>query len=563
MGEVALESYEIGGEGHLETLRRIGLFDEEREARFDRLTKMIRNILDTDECTVTIIDEERQFFKSAASLLDDPSGACETPLSHSLCALVAKGGRPLAIGNGPKDSRFAHHLAIVETGIASYLGVPIHLKGRVIGSLCVHSADKRDWSDRDREIMYNFAKIVDDEIELSWTADAHSRAHQKAKSESKAKTEFVSSVTHELRTPLTGLVGYSELLSETDLSATQREYLNNIQNACQSLTSLVDDVLDFSKIEAGKLDIKPEPFSIDTIIDNSLSIMASVADQKGVALKKEIDPNLPEFAVGDGPRLQQVLLNLLGNAIKFTNEGSVGILLKRPDVQADTNVVRFEISDTGVGIPGNRKNQIFERFVQADTSVHVEFGGTGLGLPICKKIIEAMGGEIGVSSAEGVGSTFWFAVPLPEADRTIPVDQQPKSEDQRETRNSSEKIRILVAEDNQINRGLFKVCLDKLEIDHEIASDGIEAIKLYENGDFDMIFTDCQMPILDGYELTKKVRSLSDRSKAQVPIVAVTASAMQADIDRCLDTGMDGVLIKPFSISDLNEQITRWSVGNK
>jgi PAS domain S-box-containing protein len=375
----------------------------------------------------------------------------------------------------------------------------------------------------------------------------------RAEAAAAAKADFLANMTHELRTPLTAILGFAGVLRQSrTLAAQDARQAGLIHDASQTLLGVIGDVLDFSKMEAGAFELDPEPFDPIATARSAAAIVAEQAQAKGLTLTTRIDETAPSL-VGDAPRLRQVLLNFLSNAVKFTRQGGLELALTHTP-HAELCRLRIEVRDTGIGIDEEQIGALFTRFTQADPSVSRRFGGTGLGLAISKEIVEAMQGRIGVSSTVGEGSTFWL-----EADLPLAGDWTATAEAAAGPEGFDRPIRALVVEDNAVNRELLTTLLTPFGVEIDTADDGAEAIEAVGRGRYDIILMDMQMPVMDGLTATRRIRDLRDRDAAATPIVAMTANVLPEQVARCREAGMDDHLGKPINLPQLLAAIDRWT----
>jgi CheY-like chemotaxis protein/HPt (histidine-containing phosphotransfer) domain-containing protein len=385
---------------------------------------------------------------------------------------------------------------------------------------------------------------------------ALAQARDEAVETARIKSEFLTNVSHEIRTPLNAVVGSSEMLLGTRLDAEQREYAENLSRAARTLLELVSSVLDFSKIEAGRMTVERRRLRPGALLADAAALLAPRAAEKGLALKTDDGGTAALEFLGDSTRLRQVLLNLLANAVKFTDRGEVLAAISTLSSDENAAELEFSVRDTGIGIPPEEAERLFLPFIQGDGTMTRRFGGTGLGLAISRSLVELMGGTIGYENVPGGGSRFWFRLRLDRAD----ASGAPEPEAARETAPSSERrdrLRILVVDDNEINRRLLQRQLDRLGCPAVAVGGGRAALEELREADFSLILLDCQMPDLDGYATAAEIRRL-EGERRRTPIAAVTANATQEVRKRCADAGMDDFVSKPATLSDLAAAIDRW-----
>lgn len=370
-----------------------------------------------------------------------------------------------------------------------------------------------------------------------------------AEYKSQIKDKYLANISHEIRTPMTSILGYISLMQQTELTDEQYLYSNAVKSAGTNMLNIINDLLDVSKIEQGRLQLNIKKFAVRDLCNSVLIMMRQLIEEKDIQLNFKIDESIPEYLEGDPVRITQIIVNLLSNAIKFTEKGSVSLSLTLLDTSDnDHHLIQIAVKDTGIGIEAEKINVIFDRFTQATESISRTYGGAGLGLSIVKNIVDLANGQIDVKSTPGVGSEFLVTMMFKEVEMEDLHQKKSKIKLM-----SSLKVNILVAEDNPLNQKLVKTILDRLGVITTIAGDGQKAYEiLLEGHKFDLILMDIQMPKMDGYTLTEKIRT---DLKSSVPIVAMTAHALEGEKDRCLKSGMSGFLSKPFKFEELVETI--------
>jgi predicted ATPase/signal transduction histidine kinase/ActR/RegA family two-component response regulator len=477
------------------------------------------------------------------------------PLSLSVINYVKRTGDQLVLGDAGNDIRFNGDSYIARTRPKSLLCIPLQKQASLVGILYLENNLAADVFTPERigllqilstqiAISLENATLYQDlERKIAERTRDLSIAKEAAEAANRAKSEFLAVMSHEIRTPMNGMLGMMQLANMEATNPSQKEYLETAQYSAEALLAILNDILDFSKLEAGTLEFESISFDLGKTANSVINLMSTPAREKGIAVQLDYPDDLPRFVQGDIGRLRQVLLNLVGNALKFTEQGS--ITLRITQVPASSDRLRFTVSDTGIGIAPDALARLFQSFSQADNSITRRFGGTGLGLSICKKIVEMQDGRIGVESTEGVGSDFWFELPLPPSQPPLE-----KAAPREALATLTGGMHILVAEDNEINQRVAQSLLQKAGHRVDVVADGRAAVDAASDELYDVILMDMHMPEMDGLEATRLIRAMS-APYSNVPIVALTAAGQVSDVQTCLDAGMNYFLTKPIRVDRL------------
>ena len=409
--------------------------------------------------------------------------------------------------------------------------------------------------------LLELEQVID---ELHTANDSAVELRKAAEKANAAKSEFLANMSHEIRTPMNGVIGMIDLLLQTKLSDDQRKYADVVKNSGEKLLAIINDILDFSKIEAHKLELEKVKFHPGQVVKEVADLFVVAAKEKSIELNVDIASDLPETLVGDPNRLRQVLLNLVGNAVKFTAHGKIEVSVACKEITPGDVSLGFSVKDTGVGIPKNSRSSLFRAFTQGDGSITRKFGGTGLGLAISQQLVELMGGRLDFSSEEGIGSEFYFNIPFEKfqekGEETLSGNSVESDEVGQDDILSSDVkgLRALLVEDNQTNQIVAATMIENFGLSVEVADNGVDAVNMMLEQNFDIVFMDCQMPELDGFAATSMIRNSGIEKNVKVPIIAMTASALAGDRERCLASGMNDYIAKPFRIHELEIVIKRW-----
>jgi len=529
----------------LAALKRYHILDTLPEEEFDNITRLAAYFTDSPISLITLLDENRQWFKSRVGL-----EATSTPRNIAFCDYAIRDDEPMQVQDATQDERFRENPLVTEDpNIRFYAGVPLTTPdGYNLGTLCVIDDQPKKLEEDKLQALRQLADTAISLIEARLT-------NQKLERIIQYKDDFLANVSHEIRTPMNGIVGFTELLQNTELDSEQQEYVHTISSAADNLLIIINDILDVSKNEMGKLELHYQPMNPARVVGDAVRLNQQKAQDKGLELRQLLDPAIPTHVLGDAPRLTQIIINLLGNAIKFTEEGWVEVRLRNTGSQGNTITLALEVQDTGVGIAEEDQKRVFDRFEQVDRYQRSNISGTGLGLNIVQSLVELHGGSVSLDSTPGVGATFRCTLQYELTDATPSSAADRDQEPQQARHQPLEGLHVLLVEDNLINQRLATRTLERLGASVNLAEHGQEAIARAQEETFDLVLMDLQMPIMNGFDATRTLRESGFRD---LPIIACSAHSMAGEKARCLKAGMDDYLSKPFKQKELTAVILKY-----
>ncbi|MEZ0215847.1 MAG: ATP-binding protein [Rariglobus sp.] len=555
-------------------LRSYHILDTAPESEYDDLVALAAQICGVPMASLTLIDETRQWFKASVGF-----DVRETPRSISFCshAIAQKEKDLFVVADARHDPRFRDFPNVVgDPRIGFYAGAPlVNEEGFALGTLCVIDKRPRELTPEQTRALRVLRHHVVNALELRRLVGRQKNAieeleatrlqldlaRRQAEDAARAKSQFLAAMSHEIRTPMNAVVGMTTLLRSTPLNTEQQDCVDTIRTSGELLLTVINDILDFSKIESGKMTFEHIPFEVARCVADAIDLLAASAQAKHLALHTIIDANVPAFVNGDVTRIRQILVNLLSNAVKFTERGAITVRLGLGAPRTDGLELQFSVQDSGIGIPADRIDRLFQQFCQVDVSTTRRYGGTGLGLAISKRLAEIHGGRMWVSSQPGQGSTFSFTIHATVAAQTTPESARAATEPVFDTSFATHHpVSLLVAEDNPVNQKVVRRILEKLGYTPEIVANGIEVLAALRRHPFDAVLMDVEMPEMDGLTATRTLRTEIPRDR-QPAVIAVTAHALESDREHFGECQMDHCLTKPLRLGELTAAlalVTTW-----
>lgn len=523
----------------------------------DELCREVMNFVGCDVFFNYLLDETEGILKLNACAGISEERAAEIrrlELGVAICGCAARDACRIVAENIPETPDPRTEL-VKSLGVRAYACHPLLSQGRVLGTLSFGTRSRNSFSEDELSLMKAVADQVSIAMQRHLMEESLRQAKQAAEAASHTKSRFVANMSHELRTPMTGVLGMLDLALQTANDAERTEYIETAQRSAWSLLRILNDVLDLAKVEAGKFSLALKPFALRACLSQTVEVVMPEVRRKGLELTLQVDEQLPEHVIGDQVRLRQVLTNLVGNAVKFTERGGVQIALRSGARDPDGSIeVSFSVRDTGIGIPEEKRHLLFNSFSQLDDSDTRSHGGTGLGLAISKEIIERMSGSIAMESEGGKGSCFSFSVRLGVAQRGA-EEARPAAAPASFSPGTGKGRRLLVAEDDPTIRQVLGTMLARIGYEIEFAEDGIQAVARWQEAAFDMLIMDVQMPRVNGFEATRSIREIEAGRDGRIPILAMTAHAMKDDEQRCIAAGMDDYISKPIDFRECLNKI--------
>ncbi len=542
----------------LNALYNLEILDSDSEAVFDNLTQLVADVFSVPIVAISLIDESRQWFKSIQGL-----DVCETDRDVSFCGHAIYHQKPFIIENAQEDERFSDNpLVTGPPHIVFYAGIPLRYwvneRQYLLGTLCIIDRQPRSLNQQDIKRLQLFALQVESLIELRLTG-------QRLRQANKAKSAFMANMTHELRSPIAGVIGMLDILKGSELTDEQQRHMELASKSAGLLLNIINDILDFSKLEANKVHIRHEQFNLTKLFDDVFESFSLRGRKNDKSYQLSLDWDKEMMVDGDATRLEQILQNLLSNADKFTQHGNIQLKASLIEQSDDDITLSCQVIDSGIGINAAQLSRLFEPFEQLDNGASKNFGGTGLGLVISKKLCELMGGSITVESEAGKGSCFSFSIKLKR------VKHPDSSQKDRDPSINSGLLKsdlsgshILIVDDDITNRSVLEFFLTRLNVHFTSAENGVQAARLLAEIDDSMpvklILMDCHMPEMDGYTATRELRMGNMGKQYQdIPIIALTANAMKGDEEKCLLAGMSDYMTKPIKLDQLLDKMVYWS----